>query len=142
MVAALANPQTIFSVLGAAARRRSSRALALQLLLSTGAAVALLVAEPRLWFCAALLGVPASYAAWGLLTATAGSRARAPVLLRMLAVATAVAGTLLAFAGTVGLALALFTGHGRSPYDACGPGSNSAYCQATMHPPEARAPLP
>jgi len=46
----------------------------------------------------------------------------------------AAAGTLTAAAGLVGLALAAWTGEGRSPYDPCGPRSRNAYCQAIAHP--------
>ena len=142
MGAAPGNPESVFAVLDAAARKRSTRTLALQLVFSAGLATAIVAATPHWWYIAALLGAPACYAFWGLLTVSADRRTGGPAVPRILAFGTAAAGTLLALAGASGLALALFTGHGRSPYNACGPSSTTAQCQAWAHPPPARFPLP
>jgi hypothetical protein len=134
MVAALPHNATIFSVLGDAARRRTTRGLVMQLVICVALSGALLIVAPQWWSVAALLGAIASYAAWGVWAA--GSTRAAPVpALQHVPHLIASLGTALAAAGLVGLAAALFTGTGRSPYTPCGRGASSAYCRATTSPP-------
>lgn len=132
MVAALLHHATIYSVLGEAARKRGRRGLVIQLTACAITGGALLVVAPQWWSMSALLGAVACYAAWGLTVtpfgAASGRLTRVPI-------AVAALGSTLAVAGLLGLAAAMFTGHGRSPYTPCGPGANSAYCRATTAPP-------
>jgi hypothetical protein len=135
MVAALLNHETIFTVLGSSARGRAERSLALQVAMCLIASGAIAFAMPQWWSVAALLFVGAMHATWGLLahrfadrpSLSAGSLRHVPLLLAALATGAAVV-------GVVGLAIALFTGQGRSPYDPCGPGASSAYCRALKQP--------
>ena len=130
MVAALLQPN-IFSVLGHAARRRERRGLAIQLSLSLGAGATLLIAAPQWWSLAALLGVSACYALWGLM---AGMNAGAAGAWAALPHAIAATGTVLAVAGLLGLAAALFTGDAQGTYTPCGPRATSRYCQGMKEP--------
>jgi hypothetical protein len=132
MVAALLHHATIYSVLGQAARRRGRRGLVFQLAICVITGGALLAVAPHWWSVAAILGAVACYAAWGLAVSSVGVAAGR---LTQLPIAVAVLGSTLAAAGLFGLAAAMFTGHGRSPYTPCGPGANSAYCRATTAPP-------
>ena len=133
MVAARLNHETVFTVLGNAARRRGVPGLVAQLVVSTAAATAILTSVPQWWSLALLAGWSAAYAAWGLLARAIESR---PLL-----VAVAAIGTVMAFAGVVGLAIALFTGTGKSPYNACGEGNREARCQAWEKPPVTTGPI-
>lgn len=140
MVAARLNHETVFSVLGNAARRRGAPGLVAQLVVSTAAATAILTSAPQWWSLALLAGWSAAYSAWGLLVRSVESESsRLPR--RSLLVAVAAIGTLLAFAGVVGLAVALFTGTGKSPYNACGAGATDARCQAWEKPPVTTGPI-
>ena len=134
MVAALLHHPTIFTVLGDAARRRRPRGLVAQLLVSTALAGALAVTAPHWWSVSALLGAVSAYAAWGVVAAFF-PRVAAGGPLRVVQMLIGGLGVSLAAAGILGLAAALFTGTGRSPYTPCGPGATSAYCQAHKAPP-------
>jgi hypothetical protein len=129
MVAALLQPATIFTVLAAAAHRRQRRGLATQLAISAVIALTLLVGAPQWWSVAALCGVSTLYALWGLVTRNGSSTFAAG-----LANALAASATVLTAAGLIGLAAALFTGHGRSPKTPCGPGATTPYCRAMDNP--------
>ncbi len=137
MVAALAGRETVFSVLATSARARAGRSLALQLAVCVAGAGLVLLTAPAWWSVAALMLAGGTHAAWGLLVrrlSTKPSRTAGEAL-----VAVAALGTVLAVSGMVGLAAALFTGSGRSPYDACGVNANSAFCKAMRAPAPATA---
>jgi hypothetical protein len=134
MVAALLHHDTIFTVLGDAARQRRPRGLLAQLAICLAAGIALLLMAPRWWSVAALAGAVASHAAWGLAAAYLAPRTPGTTLQHVPPLIGGL-GTALAAAGLLGLAAALFTGTGRSPYTPCGPGARSAYCRATTSPP-------
>lgn len=141
MVAARLNHETVFTVLGDAARRRGVPGLVAQLVVSTAAATAIFTSVPQWWSLALLAGWSAAYAAWGLLARAVESHEAPGRSLRPLLVAVAAIGTAMAFAGVVGLAIALFTGTGKSPYNACGEGSREARCQAWEKPPVTTGPI-
>jgi hypothetical protein len=142
MVAAPANPSSLFAVLGTAARQRTSRGLATQLIACLTLSAIVITLAPQWWSLAALLGAPSAYAAWGLMVHRLERRPAPVGVLGLFASMVAAAGGMLAVAGVVGLALALFTGHGRSPYDACGTGATTARCRAIENPPPGRSPIP
>ncbi len=142
MVAALAHPNSIFAVIGTAARRRSVQGLVAQLASCAAIGAALLVLAPQWWSVAALVAVPGAYAAWGLVVHVVDGRPSGATVLRAVSPIVAALGTMLAVAGIVGLAVALFTGNGRSPYDSCGPGAHSRYCQAIENPPTGHVTVP
>ena len=125
---------SIFTVLGAAARDRSRLALALQCTVCACVALALWRMSPALWSASALCSAGALHACWGLLDRARDARTSSGGLRRRVSVCVASAGAGLAVIGVVGVAAAMFTGHGRSPYDACGPHATSSYCEALRHP--------
>lgn len=126
--------ETVFTVLAAAARERAMWSLWLQLSVCALLATVIVVAAPQWWSVSALLCSAAAYAAWGLAVRWAPSAARAynrravPMLL-------AVLGSVATLVGSVGLAMALFTGHARGIKNACGPGATDARCRAWANPP-------
>ncbi len=141
MVAAQANHQTVFSVLGDSARQRSARTLVAQVVMSVITSVTILLVVPQWWSIACLAGWSAAYSVWGLLVRRVESKpAHARVLDAVLA-SVAATGATLAFVGVIGLAMALFTGTGKSPYDACGEGAKEARCQALENPPVTKGPI-
>lgn len=135
MVAALLNHESLFAVLGSAARRRGKRSLAIQCAACLAAAATLAIVAPRWWSLAALILASGLYAAFGLIVrarTTPGSAAEGA--LPFLAAAVTALGFGASIIGIVGLWLALFTGSGHSPYDACGRGASTAYCRAMKSP--------
>ena len=141
MVAAL-NHETVFTVLGEAARRRSSRSLAAQLILSAVTGASVLVMVPHWWSVAFLAGWSAAYSAWGLLSRYAETRGLHARSFRALLVMVAGLGTAFAITGLLGIGLAFYTGNAAGAKTTCGPRSTSAYCQASAHPRQATGPLP
>jgi hypothetical protein len=136
-----ASRETVFTVLGDAARRSSSRRLATQLLVSGAVAGLILAGAPRFWSLAFLAGCSAAWSAWGLVARVVESRPAHPRLLEALLLAIASLGTALAFAGIVGVGLAIYSGNGRGIKDACGKGSTNERCQAWAHPAPMTAPM-
>jgi len=141
MVAAHARPETVFSVLGQAARRRSALSLSAQLILSSGVGVFILVFAPQWWSLAFLAGWSAAYAAWGLVARVVEARETHPRSLDALLVTIAAAGTALAVAGIIGIGLAFYTGHAGGIKNACGEGSTDKRCRAFAHPTPVSGPL-
>ena len=132
MVAAFGRQETVFTVLGQAARRRGARSLAVQLIVSGAIATAILLSAPHWWSVAFLAGWSAAYSAWGLLVRLYEKReARS---LGALLVAIATLGTALAIAGVVGIGLALYSGNARGVKNACGRNSTNELCQAFRNP--------
>ena len=132
MVAAFGRQETVFSVLGQAARRRGARSLVLQLIVSGAIATAILLSAPHWWSVAFLAGWSAAYSAWGLLVRL--SERREAKSLKALLVAIATLGTALAIAGIVGVGLAVYSGNGRGVKNACGRNSTNELCQAFRNP--------
>lgn len=127
---------SLFPILAAAARARSSASLAGQIVICAGFAVLVVASAPRWWPVACLLGGPISYAAWGL-----GDRLIRGMPARVWSIAFAIAGTGASLLGMVGLALLLFTGHARGVKEPCGPGATSRWCRAYADPPLASRPV-
>jgi hypothetical protein len=142
MVAALANGESLFGVLGTAARRRTVPGLAIQLLVCGAIGALILAVAPAWWPVASLLGAPTGYAAWGLLARRLDRSPPDSLALHEASFAVAVTGTVCALAGILGLALALYTGEGRSPYNACGTDATHPRCRAWADPPSGRLPIP
>ena len=128
MVAAFSRHETVFTVLGDAARRRGGKSLAFQLLASSAIAGSLLIAAPQWWSLAFLAGWSASYAAWGLLVRVREARATKVLMATMAAL-----GTALAIAGIIGIGLAIYSGDAASAKVKCGRKSTDPLCQ--QHPP-------
>jgi hypothetical protein len=142
MVAAFANHDTVFTVLGSAARGRSRRSLAAQGVACLAVAAALMVTTAQWWSLSAIALAGALHAGWGLVVRLlAGRQPESVRVLRHAPLLLAAAATGLAVLGVTGLAITLFTGQGRSPYDPCGPHATSAYCHALQQPtPASRIP--
>jgi hypothetical protein len=134
--------ETVFSVLGGAARRRAVWSLVVQLTISVAVAVTFLAVAPQWWSLACLAGWSAAYSAWGLFAHDAESRTTQPPSLRALMVATASLGAALAVAGLIGVGLAFYTGTAGGAKTTCGKHSTSKYCQAWAHPQPATRPIP
>ena len=141
MVSAHPHSETVFSVLGDAARRRGARSLFAQLILSVVVAAAIIFGAPQWWSLAFLAGWSVAWSAWGLLVRFVEAREPHPRPLDALLVTLAAAGTTLAIVGIVGVAMALFTGNGKSPYNACGKGATDARCQAWANPSRTSGPI-
>jgi len=141
MVATHPNSETVFTVLGDAARRRSTHSLAIQLGLSGAIAAVILVSAPQWWSLAFLAGWSTAYAAWGLIVRVAEAHESRRGSLNALLVAIAAAGTALAIAGIIGVALAFYTGNGKGVKDACGKGSTNERCQAFANPTKVSGPI-
>lgn len=140
MVAAFGRHETVFTVLGAAARKRAVRSLVLQLIASIVVAAVILVSVPRWWSLAFLAGWSAAYSTWGLLVRLVEARdARG---LNTLLVTIAALGTALAVAGVIGVGLAIYSGDAAGAKNACGRNSTSKRCQAFANPVPARGPIP
>lgn len=141
MVLAHAGHETVFSVLGDAARKRGARSLAVQFVLSTAVGAGVLIAAPQWWSLAFLAGWSTAYSAWGLLVRLVVARdAHARPLRAMLATIAAV-GTVLAIAGIIGVGLAIYSGNARGVKDACGKGSTNRLCQAWANPTKTSGPI-
>lgn len=141
MVAALEHRETVFTVLGEAARKRGARSLALQLILSAAIAGAIMASAPHWWSVASLAGWSAAYSAWGLLARLHGAASPATFVNAMLTTIAAL-GTALAIAGIIGVGLAMYSGNARGVKDACGKGSVNELCQAWAKPAPATRPIP
>ena len=127
MVAAFGRQETVFTVLGQAARRRGPRSLALQLIVSGAIATAILLSAPHWWSVAFLGGWSAAYSAWGLVVRLYEKREAKS--LKALLVAIATLGTALAFAGVIGIGLAIYTGDAAGAKNRCGRNSTPPRCQ-------------
>jgi len=134
--------ETVFTVLGDAARRRTSRSLVAQLVLSVAIGSAILVFAPHWWSLAFLAGWSTAYSAWGLLVRVAEARESHPRPLDALLVTIAATGTALAVAGIIGVALAMYTGNAKGVKNACGEGSSNRMCQAWANPKPVSGPIP
>ena len=141
MVAARLSHDTVFTVLGEAARQRSPRSLKAQLILSLVTSASILVMAPHWWSVAFLSGWSAAYSTWGLLNRYAESRRLHARSFRALLVMVTGLGTAFAIAGLLGIGLAFYTGNAAGAKTTCGPRSTSAYCQASTHPRQATGPL-
>jgi hypothetical protein len=141
MVLAHAGHETVFTVLGDAARRRGARGLAVQFALSTAIAASLLIAVPQWWSLAFLAGWSAAYSAWGLLVRFVEAREPHARPLNALLVTIASLGTALAIAGIIGVGLAFYSGNARGVKDACGKGSTNRLCQAWANPTKTTGPI-
>lgn len=133
--------ETVFTVLGTAARRRGAISLFAQLVVSVAVTTALLVAAPHWWSLAFLSGWSAAYAGWGLLVRVAEERETRTVSFEVMLKAIVVLGTVLAIAGIIGIGLAFYTGNGRGVKNACGANSTNKICQAFENPAPARGPF-
>lgn len=106
--------ESVFAMLATRARRRGVGSLAHQCTTCALAAVSITLIAPPAWPIAAALGAAACYAAWGLLDRREPSPVRAAAMRALVSVAT-----VLVISVCAGLALAAFTGDGRSPYGTC-----------------------
>ena len=140
MVAAFGRRETVFTVLGDAARKRGVPGLVLQLIVSGAIATTILVSAPHWWSLAFLAGWSAAYAAWGLLVRLKEKWDASA--LNALLVAIAALGTALAIAGIVGVGLAFYTGDAGGAKTTCGKHSTSKYCQAWRNPTPTTRPIP
>jgi hypothetical protein len=131
MVAAFGHHETVFTVLGQAARKRGPRSLALQLIVSGAIATAILLSAPHWWSIAFLAGWSAAYSAWGLLVRLYEKREKRS--LKALLVGIATLGTALAVAGVIGIGLAIYSGDAAGAKNRCGRKSTLPRC--TTHPP-------
>ena len=131
----VATHETVFTVLGNAARQRRTHSLAGQLVASVVIGVAVLILAPQWWSLAFLAGWSAAYCAWGLLVRVAESHADRRSL-RALLTTIATLGTALAIAGIIGVGLAIYSGDAASAKVTCGRHSTSKRCQALEHPAE------
>lgn len=130
MVAAFEHHETVFTVLGDAARKRSARSLVVQLVLSGTIAASILTTTPRWWSVAFLAGWSATYAAWGLLVRLRERRPSNGAMLGALMTSVAALGTALAIAGIIGIGLAIYLGDAAGAKNRCGRASSSPRCQA------------
>jgi hypothetical protein len=118
--------ETVFSVLAARARQRSSKSLLEQAVACTSAGILLAMVFPSWWSVASALGAAAVYAQWGLVDRAPRSRLTS-IGLRGLAMLA----TLFAFAAVVGVGFAAFTGDAPSPKGMCYEPSGRAFpCDA------------
>ena len=127
MVAAFGRQETVFTVLGQAARKRGARSLAVQLIVSGAIATAILLSAPHWWSVAFLAGWSAAYSAWGLVVRVYEKREAKS--LRALLVAIATLGTALAIAGVIGVGLAIYSGDAAGAKNRCGRRSTTPRCQ-------------
>jgi hypothetical protein len=133
MVAAYGH-ETVYTVLGAAARRRGAVGLFVQLVVSVATTTALLVAAPHWWSLAFLSGWSAAYAGWGLLVRVSESDEGPPATLVVTLKSIAALGTVLAVAGIIGVGLAIYSGNARGVKEPCGVNATSKYCRAIANP--------
>ena len=131
----VATHDTVFTVLGNAARQRGARSLALQLVVSAIAAAMVFVAAPQWWSLAFLAGWSAAYAAWGLVVRVAESREDQRFSLRALLTAIVALGTALAIAGIIGIGLAIYSGDAAGAKNGrCVRNATSKRCEAWQRP--------
>ena len=131
----VATHDTVFTVLGNAARQRGARGLALQLVVSAIVSATVLIAAPHWWSLAFLAGWSAAYAAWGLVVRVAESREERQRSLRALLTAIAALGTALAVAGIIGVGLAIYSGDAAGAKNGrCVKDATSRRCQAQQPP--------
>jgi hypothetical protein len=135
MVAAFGRHETVFTVLGDAARKRGAKSLALQLMVSGVAASAILVSAPHWWSLAFLAGWSAAYSAWGLLVRLRERTSSTPLNAALTTIAAL--GTVLAIAGIVGLGMAIYLGDAAGAKNRCGKVTTSPRCEASANPPPA-----
>ena len=133
--------ETVFTVLGAAARRRGAVGLFVQLVVSVAVTTALLVAAPHWWSLAFLSGWSAAYAGWGLLVRVAESREAPAASLKVTLKSIAVLGTVLAVAGVIGIGLAIYSGSARGVKEPCGINSTNKMCRAFANPTQGPGPI-
>jgi hypothetical protein len=138
MVAAFGRPETVFSVLGEAARRRRTHTLVAQLMVSIVIGTVILVRAPNWWFLASLAGWSAAYSAWGLVVRIAESHEH-PRSLRALLTTIATIGTALAIAGMIGVGFAFYTGDAAGAKNRCGNHSGKR-CETLERPPLTKLP--
>ena len=118
--------ESVFAMFATRARRRAVGSLARQLIACAVAAIFVMLIAPPAWPVAAAASAGACYAAWGLLDRRAQSRLGAVAMRALAGLATA-----LVISVCVGLALAAFTGDGRSPYGMCYDANGRAFaCDA------------
>ena len=118
--------ESVFAMFAARARRRETSSLTRQLGVCALAAVLMVVMAPRAWPVPAALGAGACYAAWGLLDRRKPSQLSIVVMRALAGIATG-----LVISVCIGLALAAFTGDGRSPYGTCYDAAGRAFaCDA------------
>jgi hypothetical protein len=138
MVAAFGRPETVFSVLGQAARKRRASTLIAQLIFSIVIGAVILVRAPNWWSLAFLAGWSAAYSAWGLVVRIAESHEH-PRSLSALLTAIATLGTVLAIAGMIGVGFAIYTGDAAGAKNRCGQTSGKR-CEAAERPPLTKLP--
>ncbi|HSA57234.1 MAG TPA: hypothetical protein VLE53_16090 [Gemmatimonadaceae bacterium] len=141
MATSSATRETVFTVLASAARNRSTRSLWLQLSISLLLAVAIAIGAPQWWSLAALLGGPAAFAAWGLTVRAAALSPAESRLSRIVPLLLTAIGSGATLVGSVGLAMALFTGNAGGIKNACGPRATEPRCQAWANPPVVSRPV-
>ena len=141
MVAAFARHETVFTVLGDAARKRGGRSLTAQLIVSGVIATTILTVAPQWWSLAFLAGWSVAYSAWGLVERVAESHETHRRPLNLLLATIATLGTALAIAGIIGVGLAIYSGNARGVKDACGRGNSNELCQAFSNPAPLRGPI-
>ena len=139
MVAAFGRPETVFSVLGEAARRRRASTLIAQLMVSIVIGAVILVRAPNWWSLAFLAGWSAAYSAWGLVVRIAESHEH-PRSLRALLTAIATLGTALAIAGMIGVGFLIYSGDAAGAKNTCGKNSTIKRCQVFERPPLTKLP--
>jgi len=132
----VATHDTGFTVLGESARRRSSRVLIAQLIVSAGLATTLMVAARNWQWLAFLAGWSAAYSAWGLVARVAESHEEHRRLLNAMLTTIAALGTALAIAGIIGVGLAIYSGDAASAKVTCGRNSTNERCRTLEHPPK------
>ena len=140
MVAAFARHETVFTVLGDAARKRGVRSLTAQLIVSVVVATTILTVAPQWWSLAFLAGWSAAYSAWGLVERVAESHETHRRPLNVLLATIATLGTALAIAGIIGIGLAIYSGDAAGAKNRCGRSSTSERCQVRDHPPLTKLP--
>ena len=131
----VATHDTVFTVLGHAARQRSARSLALQLVVSAIVSATVLVVAPHWWSVAFLAGWSAAYSAWGLVARLAESGDGRRPSLNALLKTIATIGTALAIAGIIGIGLAIYSGDAAGAKNGrCVRNATSKRCEAWQHP--------
>jgi hypothetical protein len=139
----VATHDTVFTVLGTAARQRGARSLGLQLVVSAVIAVAVFVAAPHWWSLAFLAGWSATYAAWGLVARVAESGDRHRRSLGAILTTIATLGTALAIAGIIGVGLLIYSGDAVGAKNGrCVKNATSKRCQASQQQPAQTIKLP
>lgn len=131
----VATHDTVFTVLGNAARQRSALSLAVQLVVSAILGATVLIAAPQWWSLAFLAGWSAAYSAWGLLARVAEGDEEHRRSLRAILTTIATLGTALAIAGIIGIGLAIYSGDAAGAKNGrCVNNATSKRCQVWQHP--------